>query len=362
MKSFFQKESILIIIVSIVCGGLAGILGISLVGLNDWQIPFFGRVNVADTDADRQIVIDQPRSVTVEQDVQVKQIENNLMPALINIYHAKKTGSASNQAYLPAEILGQGIVFTANGWMLAPSSAIANLKVKYSAVGYQLKQSELANFVADPATGLVFGQIGGRDLPVAQLGTAKNIALGQTLIVVSQRANLVLAHVKKIGYRQKTSQDLIQSSEALNREIFLDVELDRNFIGAAVADLKGAVVGVFDGNKIIAVDYFKDAVNQVLANKKIGRAVLGVKYIDLALAEGLIDFGDKGALLIGSPAKTSPAYNQLKDGDVIKKVDDVELNSSQNLSEILSGYRSGDIVDFLIQRAGKEATVEVKLQ
>jgi len=47
---------------------------------------------------------------------------------------------------------------------------------------------------------------------------------------------------------------------------------------------------------------------------------------------------------------------------VIKKIDDVEINYSQSLSELLNSYKIGDKPEFLIQRGSDELRFEITLK
>jgi len=44
----------------------------------------------------------------------------------------------------------------------------------------------------------------------------------------------------------------------------------------------------------------------------------------------------------------------LKEGDIIKKVNDTELNAFVGLAEAISAYKSGDKVELLISRKGQD--------
>ncbi|MEK7653565.1 MAG: S1C family serine protease [Patescibacteria group bacterium] len=358
-----SSQIIIIIALPIVFGFLSGILAFSLFGNSGLNLPFLGRVNILGVDIDRQIVIDQPRSVIIEQDLQIRQMEDNILPALVSLYPVRNVNNPLNQAYLPSEIMGQGFILTADGWLITTKSAIPSLTAEYSAVGYQNKEYQAGGFIEDKTTGIVFGKMAGASgLTVAKIGASKNLSVGQTVLVASKRDELSLAHIKRIGYEVKVRQDLIQSSDKLNKEFFLDIDLGGLENGAVVANLKGEIVGIVDGGRVVMADYFSGLINQVLSNQKISRPVLGINYIDLAHTDGLFGRGEKGALVLGAPPKGAPAFGLIKDGEVIKKVNDVELSYFTSLSEATSGFKPGDKVDLLIFRAGKDEEVQVTLK
>ncbi len=356
-----NKNLLLMIIFSVAFGFVAGILGFVSAGSGGFSLPFFGQIKFSDMDLDRQIVIDQPRNVVVEQDLQLKQIENDLLPTLIGIYKQKTSQQVLNQVYLDTDKLGQGFVLTADGWIVSHQDVISNNTDQYVAFGYQNKQYPISNYVVDEVTGLVFSQIEANNLPVAKLGRSDDLFVGQTVVVASDRDRLDIAHISKIGYEFNSAQEIIQSTQALNKQLWLDIDINQAHTGAVVTNLKGEIVGVVSRDKIILVDYFRDIIGQVLDSQQITRASLNLNYIDLAQVEGLLTYGDKGALVYGQIPATSPVYNQLKANDVIKKIDDVEINSYQSLSELINTYRVGNTVELLVQRGDQELTFELKL-
>jgi len=353
-----SSNTILIIIIPIALGFLSGIMGWLLLGVNILNLPFLAQYDLGNANnTNRQIVIDQPRNVVVQQDLQLLQLQNTVLPALVNIYPFAKT----DEAYLPSQILGQGFVLTADGWVVTTGDSIKDLKGKYKIVGYQGKEYDFGSFIQDEATGLVFGKISASNLTVAGIGASKDLQLGQTVVLVSQRNKMFVSNISKIGYDFSGAKKLSQSSEALNKKIFLNTPLDVSFNGAVVVNLKGQVVGVVSGNGIIMTDYFSNIINQVLSSSKISRAKLGVDYIDLAQVEGMNYAGDKGALISADLGKTSVANGKIKKGDIIKKVNDAELNVYLGLSEAINMFRVGDKVELQFLRDGKAQSVDVVL-
>ena len=66
---------------------------------------------------------------------------------------------------------------------------------------------------------------------------------------------------------------------------------------------------------------------------------------------------------IGLPGlKASPAFGLIKEGDVIKKVNDEELSVFNGLAEAVSVYKPGNKIELLILRSGKEERVSVILK
>jgi len=62
------------------------------------------------------------------------------------------------------------------------------------------------------------------------------------------------------------------------------------------------------------------------------------------------------------PVETSPAFGLLTKGEIIKKVNDIELNDDSGLAEALIKYKTGDKIDLLVLREGEDVVVEVELR
>ncbi len=351
------------IILPVIFGFLSGLIGCLVFGSSGLSVPFWRSIDFSDQTIDGdQLVIDQPRNVVVSQDLRLKQIENELFPALANIYPADKSANVLSQLYLPNELLGQGFVLTADGWVVTVSGAITNIKGDYQVVDYQLKEYKVSDFVVDSATGVVFVKIPANGLTVAKIGNSGGLSVGQTLVVVFNKRHIIPVNISHIGYDFSSAGSAVLSSEGLAKEVFLDQALDSSFDGAVVVNLKGEIVGLVDSGRIIMADYFKSVVNQVLNNKSITRPILGIEYIDLAQVDGLSEKGDKGALVYGNPPQSSPAYGKLKDGDIIRKVNDMELNVYRGLAEVIFSYDSGKEIDLLVFRDGQEQTITLNLK
>ncbi len=356
ISSFFW-----VIIIAVVFGFGSGILGFIIIGANQTLLTFWGRLNISGDNSANQIIIDRPRNVVVQQDLQLKQIQNDLLPALVDIYGAQKGEGILDRINAKNNFAGQGFVLTADGWIVTPKAVIANPKLKYSAVGYENKQYALDNFIEDPSYKIEFSKAAVKNLPVARLGTIRDLEVGQTIVLISARQDFAIGHIKKIGYNFSTPADAVLPSDLVKKEIILDTPLDASSNGAVVANLKGEIIGVINAGKLIPVDYFKTAIDQVLNGRKISYPALQIQYIDLAQTEGLADIAAKGAYVMAA-VKDSPVFGKLNEGDIIKKVNDTELNAFIGLAEVISGYKSGDKVELLISRKGQDQSIQVTLK
>lgn len=356
------SNTFLLIILAIVFGAISGILAVIIIGAGNLKLPFIGQINYANPNLDNRIVIEQPRSVVVEQDTQMQQVENDLLPAVVGIYRARVSADPLVAGYTDKDVLGHGFVLTADGWVVSTKGALDNLKGSYSVIGYQNKKYALTGLLEDKATGLVFAKAVTANLPVARLGKSADLQLGQTVIVVSGRDQLILTHISKIGYSFPTGKDLALNSDNFRKRIYLADQLGSGYEGSLVVNFKGEVVAVVSGDSAIPADYFANIISNVLKAQKVVRASLAVDYLDLSQVGNLIDVGEKGALVLNDPLKGTAASGLVKKGDIIKKVNDDELNAYQGLADLVNIYNMGDKIELTVSRAGKDMSVMVTLK
>lgn len=360
--SFKFSNAFYFIIVAIFFGALSGILGFIIIGAGNFRIPFVGTINYAGSSLDNNIIIQQPRSVVLEQDTQIQQIENDLLPTIIDLYHTKKSTDPLVAAYSDADRLGHGFVLTADGLVISTVKVVTNLRSQYSAVGYQNKKYALDSFVVDGATGIVFGKMPASNLSVAKIGKSSGLRIGQTVVVVSGRNKLSLTTIAKIGYDFPQNKDLVLGSDILRKRIHVAQSLTDEHEGGLLVNFKGEVIGIISNGEAIPVDYFSNIINQYLAKQVIVRPALGIDYLDLAQVDGLIDFGEKGAYVAYEPLRGTAAYGLVKKGDVIKKVNDIELNNFVGLAEALNNFQPTNSVELLVNRGGQDLTLPVILK
>lgn len=360
--SFKFSNTFWLFVAVIAVGAFSGVLGFIIIGTGNFKIPLIGTIDYSGNNLNSNIVIQQPRSVVIEQDTQTQQIENNVLPAVVNIYHSRKSTDPLVAAYNSRDVLGRGLVLTADGWIISTSKTIENLKTSYAVIGYQNKKYNLASTFNDPATGLVFGRIDSSNLPVMKLGRSNDLHLGQTVVAIGSRNELLLSSIVKIGYEFNQNKDLVLNSDIFDKRIYLADSLGSEFEGGALVNFKGEVIGVITAGSVIPVDYFSGIINTVLEKQKVVRASLEVNYLDLAVVDGLIDWSDKGAYVVYEPLKGTAAYGLVKKGDIIKKINDTELNAFTGLAEAVNNYKMGDKVEILLIRNKQEITVPVTLK
>lgn len=381
-KNFLERSrTIILLFFVVVLALLAGVVGelvsrVYLLG-DPYSMPFIGNISFTDENYNgANLAIIGAKKVVVEQNVKVAETVNSLSNDLIGIFRKIKTVNSEendkfdiDEYYKISQPIGTGLIITSDGWITTDAftkgSKIDNIASGYVLIAKDRQVYEIDKIVEDPATNFLFIHAkGAKDFsvrPFVERGGVKN---GQLAIAVNWAGESWLTSV--VG--EESSDSLIKTSEDIPVALVLAGADDKKMAGSAVADLSGNIIALTDkAGKIESIDNFQSAIQSLLKSGSIRRVFLGVNYIDLSLLAKEDNKNKKGAIIIKNingigVVKASPAEKSgLKEGDIIIQVDNVEINESNDLADVIRGYLPGDSINVSYLRAGEKKEVQVIL-
>lgn len=361
--------------VAVLCGLAAGVLGEIITRvyfLKDFSVPYLsGDLNVNDLNSNRSnLVIRDAKKVVVSEDVKIGETLNSLKPALVGIFKELPAGPAAADNYYRLDNpLLTGLAVTADGWIVLtlpselkkdfnPKNLVA---VTYDRHVYKIDKSNALNNI--PGDLYLVHLVGAGNLAIKKNIVRQDLSLGQSLLIVKNIGSILPTSLTSVDKGQN-----ILSSDSLAANIILNGDLSDNWKHSFVFNLNGDLVGTIGEDKklipIFAYDYY---LQNSLKKNIIARPYLGVNYLDLSSVKPAGLNLEKGAWLYGSkdkPAilKNSPAQSAgLQEGDIISWVNNQEINSANDLADVLSTYKAGDSITLTYWRAGKEQETQAVL-
>ena len=284
-----------------------------------------------------QVVITDAKRVVVEQDARAGEVIDSTEKVVVGIFKKK---ADNNYDLIGAQ--ASGVLITSDGWLASnwqikdKKNTVANAS-DYVVITKDKKIYNLDKLVADDFSGLTFAHIkGANSLPVIGFGQSLGISRGETIFLVGW-----LKTVKPAILTESRRRDAVLSSDQPFKTLSLSVSADGELVAV---DLSGRVIGWINKDKqVVSVDYIINAMNYLLANKKLTPTVLGVNYLNSDYyiknkqPEGaLISKDKKGvAVIANSPA----AKAGIKEGDVIYSVDDKEIAYGIDLADVIASYQ-----------------------
>ncbi|MBA2278960.1 trypsin-like peptidase domain-containing protein [Candidatus Saccharibacteria bacterium] len=225
----------------------------------------------------------------------------------------------------------------------------------------------------------------GKELTVAAIGDSAKMEVGDRVIAIGnalgQFQNTVTSGIISGYGRDIQASDgsgSFSSLESLQNLFQTDAAINPGNSGGPLMNLSGEVIGinvaVANAQNIgfaIPINDVKGLIASVEKNGKLERPYLGVRYV--SITDDVAYFYNlsvkRGAYIAptqnGQPSivADSPADKaDLKEKDIITKINDVAIDEKNGLVSVLGKYAVGETVKLKVLRDGKEITVDVKLE
>ena len=360
------------LIISLISGFLAGFLQ------NTWYQDYYSQ----------QIVNQQPTTaVNKNQTKQVldlnfllKQDNNNYTQVLSQLrnqlvgFYKKHTGTdALSSLYLEKDFLGTGFVVTSDGWVLTQQDIVKDNN--FVIVTSDRKVYQSLSKVVDPFSQTALIKIAAEGLTPVKFSDLDTVKPTDYLLVAkyslqNHGSDIVKTTIKKFAYHdQNKGKDFLLSTEAIDHYLEISDNLNSFYNGAILVNDQVEVAGVLlpsnqSGVSLAIPSYYLNTViNNFLASSgEVMRSYFGVHYLDLSETLGLdpkLTLGlTKGALLFTDaldklPAVTpkSPAADiGLKDGDIILKVNNDDVDEKNSLTKLINEYTPGQELNLSVRR------------
>ncbi|HEY8109068.1 MAG TPA: trypsin-like peptidase domain-containing protein [Patescibacteria group bacterium] len=313
-------------------------------------------------------VTQETRQVTVHDESAVIDAVGAVSPAVVTV-----TTKGEPTFFAPGgtEAGGSGFIVTADGLI------VTNKHVVQGATGGTIvtvadgRQFDARVVATDPAFDLALLKISAKDLPVAELGKADELRVGQGVIAIGnalgQFDNTVTAGVlsatgRALGSDGQTSlDDLLQTDAAINP----------GNSGGPLVNLSGKVIGVntaVSGGAegigfAIPVGYVDQAIDSYQQHGKINRGRLGVTTRALTAHEAEQNELDveEGVLVLAVTPDSAAADAGIRRGDIVLSVDQAAVDRGHTLTSLIASRQPGTKVQLRIKRGDADRNVSVIL-
>ncbi|MCI8362214.1 MAG: PDZ domain-containing protein [Clostridia bacterium] len=311
-----------------------------------------------------------------QESKQIADIVENVNSCVVGISKIKNAG---NTIFLKDGVsslgLGTGVIVSENGYILSNEHVTGS---KYSNCYITLENGKTytANVVwSDSTIDLSISKINIRGLPYASLGDSNTVRVGETVYAIGN----------PIGYEfQRTVTSGIIS--AVNRTVRIDENNKTTYMedliqtdatinpgnsGGPLINADGLIIGI-NSVKItsaegigfaVPINVVKPIIEKYMKEEKFEEASLGIFAYDKQIIPYInSDIDIQKGIYVAQISLDSPAAKaKLKEGDIITKIDDLELNKMCDLRCYIYTKAPGDEVNLSIYRNKKEVQVTIKL-
>ncbi|MCA9332523.1 trypsin-like peptidase domain-containing protein [Candidatus Saccharibacteria bacterium] len=232
---------------------------------------------------------------------------------------------------------------------------------------------------------LKIGDTKGKELVPVKIGDSSKMKVGDKVIAIGnalgQFQNTVTSGIiSGYGRQIEAYDESTYKADTLQNLFQTDAAINQGNSGGPLVNMSGEVIGINTAvagggaeniGFAIPVNDVKGLIDSVLEKGKLERPYLGVRYLELTddYASELGIDQKRGAYIVsgqdgqasiisGSPAEKAG----LKEGDIITKVNDEEINENTSLLSAVQKFKVGDTVELTVIRDGQEMKIKAVLE
>jgi Do/DeqQ family serine protease len=350
-----------------------------------------GNPNAGPTDFTQAALAASPTVVHIKTKTNPRQVNNNLpqknpfsdLFGNDDLFDQFFGNGNKQQRMYPQMASGSGVVISEDGYIVTNNHVVAG--ADEVSVTMSNRKTYTAKVIgADPSYDLAVIKVNSTNLPFMLFGNSDDVKIGQWALAIGYPLNLettvtagiISAKGRALGLNKDKTGNRAMAVESF---IQTDAAVNQGNSGGALINTNGQLIGInsaiasptgfYSGySYAIPVNIVKKVVTDLIKYGSVQRGFLGAQFTDAAL------LSDDEKKRVGIPLNADGIYINdvtpdgaaksagIKKGDIIRKVNDVAIESGSDLQEQLSRFKPGDKVNITYDRSGSTNTVQVTLK
>lgn len=292
-------------------------------------------------------------------------------------------GGGGQRRVVPQTASGSGVIISQDGYIITNNHVVAGAdKVEVTTSDRKIYTATVVG--ADPNYDLAVIKIDSKNLPFMLYGRSDDVEIGQWVLAIGYpltldatvTAGIISAKARSLGLNRGRDG---RNTYAVESFIQTDAAVNMGNSGGPLINVNGQMIGInaaiasptgyYSGySYAIPVDIVQKVVNDLIKYGSVQRGFLGAVYSDVTgwtadqkKSEGIPE-GANGLYLRELVKGGAAEKANMKEGDIIRKVNNVPVGSSAELQQQLSLFKPGDKVQITYERNRKEYTTTATLQ
>jgi S1-C subfamily serine protease len=271
---------------------------------------------------------------------------------------------------------GSGVIFTSDGYIITNNHVVQS--AERIEVNYNKRVYPATLIGTDPSSDLAVIKIQETNLPAISLTSSKNVQVGEWVIAVGNPFSLASTVTAGIVSAKGRRIGILEDKFPLESFIQTDAAINPGNSGGALVNKQGELIGIntailsrtgsYTGYAFaVPVDIAKKVFDDLVKYGIVQKAFFGGNVVDYDFETAKkydLDVNAKvfnGVLLERLEKEGSAVDAGLKLGDIITKVNGVDVNTQSAFEEELSYHYPGDKINITYQRDNKTFTTSITL-
>lgn len=264
---------------------------------------------------------------------------------------------------------GSGVIISPDGYIVTNNHVIAKAnEINVTLNNNKTYEAEIIGTDPNSDIALIKIEADGK-LPYLAFGDSDNTKIGEWVLAVGNPFNLtstvtagiVSAKARDLG----RNQSFIQTDAAVNPGnsggALVNTNGDLIGINTAITSQTGSYVGY---SFAVPSNIAKKVVEDIMEYGNVQKGILGITSPRLstpyALEQGINEI--EGVYIDGIEEDSGAEQAELRHGDIIKKVDDIQVRKFADLTGYVSTKRPGDVIKVTYERDGETLVAKVELK
>jgi Do/DeqQ family serine protease len=283
---------------------------------------------------------------------------------------------------------GSGVIVTEDGYIMTNNHVVENAeKIEVILTDKRILQAKVIG--RDKNTDLALIKIEGNNLPIVKLGNSDQVKVGEWVLAVGYpltlestvTAGIVSAKSRQIGIlapeidRENYDPANPPTNSSIESFIQTDAVINRGNSGGALVNTNGELIGInsaiasqsgsYEGYGFaIPINLAKKVMDDFLKYGEIKRGYVGITFKELNsdIAKDYNTSEINGLYVNSTTPNGAAAAAGIKEGDIIKKLNGVDVITSSDLQEKIGTMRPGDKVQLSVLRSGSLKSYNLTLK
>jgi len=323
-----------------------------------------------------------------EQSKEVADVVEEVTSCVVGISKIKNAGNTIFLTDGTTKLgLGTGVIVSQDGYILS-NEHVTGSKYSNCYVTLEDGRTYTANVVwSDSAIDLSISKINIKNLPYAKLGDSNNIRTGETVYAIGnpigyefQRtvtSGIISAVNRTIKIEEEVENPSGKSSEEKIKTTYMedliqtDATINPGNSGGPLINIDGNIIGITtvkitsaEGiGFAVPINIVKPIIERYQKEGKFEEAKLGIFAYDkemIPYIDSKVNL-DKGIYVAQISLDSVASKTGLKVGDIITKIDELELEKMCDLRCYIYTKTPGDTVTLTVYRNNKEMKIQVQL-
>ncbi len=263
---------------------------------------------------------------------------------------------------------GSGVIIKSDGYILTNRHVVGDAdQIKVTLSDKKVFDGQVVG--RDAITDLALVKINAKDLPVARVGSSKDVRPGDWAIAIG--SPLGFDHSVTLGIISALNRSVDEVSQQI-KLIQTDAAINPGNSGGPLLNIDGEVIGIItaisrQGQNIgfaIPSEVFEDVAKQLLTKGKVSRPYFGLHMAELSpewASELGVPAAFKGVVVDKVYANSPAAESGIEVGDIITKLDDTQISNTKELGTLARAHKIGDTITFTVMHRGSLTQVKLKI-